>query len=64
MLEARHAIVFAGARREHDDRHVWHIGSRSKDAADVEAADDRHIEVEDDQIRRRLGDHGERGVAG
>ena len=64
MLEAGHAIVFAGPRRQHDDRHVRHVGARSQDPADLEAAEDRQVEVEDDQIGRPLGDGLQRGVAG
>ena len=41
-----------------------HVGARPQDAADFEAADDRQIQVEDDEIGRALGDRLQRGVAG
>jgi hypothetical protein len=63
VLEAGHAIVFAGAGREHDDRHMGYVGPRSQDATDVEPADHRQVQIEDDQIGRLFGHCRQRGIA-
>ena len=63
-VEPGHAIALARARREHDDRHACGARPRAEDAADFESAQHRQIEVEDDQIRRALGDRLQRFVAG
>ena len=64
MLEARDAVVLAGPRRQHDDRYMRRIGARPEDAADFEAADDWQVQVENDEIRRPIGDRFERRIAG
>ena len=64
MLESGHPVVFARLRRQHDDRHVGCIGARPENAAHVQAADAREVEIQDDQIRRPIGDRLEGGVAG
>jgi hypothetical protein len=62
-LEAGDAVVLGRARREHDDGHVPRVGARPQDAADFHAADDRQIQVEDDEVGRFFGDRLQRGVA-
>jgi len=42
---------------------VPRVGARAQNPAHLEAAQDRQIEVEDDEIRHPLGDGFERGVA-
>src|SRR5262245_35272761 len=51
-LETGNAVAFAGFRRQHDDREMTGIGPRSEHAAYLEAAQDRQVEIEDDQIGR------------
>jgi hypothetical protein len=63
VLETGHAIVFARARGQHDDRDVGAVGARTQDAAHLEPADDRQIEIENDQVGRPVGDRFERRVA-
>ena len=55
-LQAAHPVPFAGARGQYDDRYLLAVRPGAKDATHLEAADDRQIEVQDDQVRR-LGLH-------
>ncbi len=63
-VEAGHAIALAGARRQHDDRHARRACACAQDAADLESAQHREIEIEDDQIRRAIVDRLQCFVAG
>ena len=62
-LEAGDAIVLARARRQHDDGHLLQIRARSNDSADLDAVDDRQIQIQDQQIRWTFGHRLERRVA-
>lgn len=62
-IEAGDAGVLGRACREHDDRHLPSLGASSQDAAHFGAAQDRQIEVEDDQIGRLRRDRLQRIVA-
>src|SRR5262249_44940188 len=61
--QARHAVVLARARRQHDDRHVSPVGTRSKNPTHLDAAQDRKIQVENDQIWWTVCDDLQSGVA-
>jgi hypothetical protein len=43
---------------------VRHVDPRSQDATDVETADDRQVQVEDDQVGRLFGHRRQRGISG
>jgi hypothetical protein len=62
-IEPRDAVHFVGPRRHHDDRQVARVRPRSQDAAHLEAAQDREIQVEDDQVGRVVDDGLQRRVA-
>ena len=63
VFQPGHAIVLAGPRGQHDDRHVRHVRPRPQNPADLESADDRQVQIQDDEIRRTLADRFERRVS-
>ena len=62
-IEARDAIVLRRACGHHDDRQVPDSGLRPQDAAHLGAAQTRQVQIEDDDVRRMVGDGRRPGSA-
>jgi hypothetical protein len=62
-IEPHHAVTFARARGEHDDGHRGGGGALTQDAADLEAAEHRQVQVQHDEIGRLLARRFQRRVA-
>ena len=61
--QTSHALALLPARREHDDRHIARLVARPQPPTDLEAGDARKHPVENDEVRRRLGNAQLRLVA-
>ena len=63
-VETGDAVRLACPGRQHDDRQRRRGRPRPQEAADLGAVQDRQIQVEDQQVRRRVADRPEGRVAG
>lgn len=57
------AVLLGDARRQHDDGYVPRVGAAPENAAHFDAAQDRQVQVEDDEIGRPRGDRFQRQIA-
>ena len=64
VLEPGDALVFTGARGQHDDWHAPHLVARAQDPTHVDAAQDGQIQIENDQVGNPFGCHTQCGIAG
>jgi hypothetical protein len=62
-LQAADLLLGLIERRQEDDRHLGGLGVTLQLGADLEAVAPRHVDVQEDQLGRRLESGGERRVA-